>query len=112
MNGVLAPDPARDDPLVDAFVDSYVEWREECNGVRDAYGRWAAGSGARDRRLGEATYRAALDREEAAARVHEQHATRLARHVARLARRNRRWQRWLPRPSAWPLRGSHAGQTR
>lgn len=104
MSGLLAPESSRDDPLVDAFIDSYVEWREECEGVRDAYSRWtAAGPDARDRRLAAATYRAALDREEAAARAHEQDA-------ARLARRHRRRHMRVPRLPAWSVHGIHSAQ--
>jgi hypothetical protein len=29
------------DQLVDETLDAYVEWREECAGVRDAYRRWS-----------------------------------------------------------------------
>ena len=52
--------------LVDEAVLAYVEWREECGAVRDAYGRWA-NAPAREGARVEVAYRAALDREEAAA---------------------------------------------
>jgi hypothetical protein len=58
-----------DKQLVDAATDAYVDWREECAGVWDAYERWthaldidAAGAFA--------AYRAALDREESASHAY------------------------------------------
>jgi hypothetical protein len=56
------------DPRVDAFVESYVDWREECRALEAAYARWErAERPGRD--LAFAAYRAALDREEKAAHV-------------------------------------------
>jgi hypothetical protein len=66
------------DRLVDAFIESYVEWREGCDDLRSAYQRWA-GSAPVDRDLAFVAYRAALDREEKAALVHELRADQLAR---------------------------------
>ena len=51
--------------LIDAAVDSYVDWREESAAVRRAYRRWA-GAARRDRPGAFAAYMAALDREERA----------------------------------------------
>ena len=51
--------------LVDAAVDSYVDWREESAAVRHAYGGWAAAE-RRERPRAFAAYIAALDREERA----------------------------------------------
>jgi hypothetical protein len=63
-------------PLVDEFVESYVCWREACDDVRSAYAGWGKREApARD--LGFGGYRAALDREEQAARVHSDWAERL-----------------------------------
>jgi hypothetical protein len=70
------------DSLVDAYVESYVEWREECVHLRVAYHRWMV-SGALDRDLAFRAYRAALDREEKGAVVHELRAQRLARRARR-----------------------------
>jgi hypothetical protein len=56
------------DPRVDVFVESYVEWREECQSLEIAYARWARSKRA-GRNLAFAAYRAALDREEKAAHV-------------------------------------------
>jgi len=56
---------AVDVALVDAAIDSYVDWREQSAGVRRAYGWWRA-AGAEDRPAAFAAYRTALDREERA----------------------------------------------
>jgi hypothetical protein len=55
--------------VADEFLESYVCWREACEDVRAAYERWGRASPAH-RGLTFETYRAALDREERAARVH------------------------------------------
>jgi hypothetical protein len=53
----------------DAFLDSYVNWREACEDVETAYERWLnCESPRRDFAFGR--YRAALDWEEHAALVH------------------------------------------
>jgi hypothetical protein len=67
----------RRDLDVDAYIESYVEWREECEDLRGAYHRWAI-CGRLDRDLAFRAYRAALDREEKAALVHRSTAERLA----------------------------------
>jgi hypothetical protein len=63
--------------LVDEAVDAYVDWREECATVRDAYERWrraaAVGAGSAF-----AAYRAAVDREERAADIYAEVMGRLA----------------------------------
>lgn len=64
------------DPRIDALIDSYVEWREECETVETAYGRWAQ-SERSEYGLAYTAYRAALDREEKAAAVYRLAATRL-----------------------------------
>src|SRR4051794_9807090 len=70
--------------LADEFIDSYVCWREACEDVRSAYGRWA-GCQPQRRSLGFATYCAALEREERAATIHSEWAERLGA-VARRGR--------------------------
>ena len=70
------------DRLVDACIDSYVEWREECANVESAYHIWA-GSMTPDRRLAFPAYRAALDREEKAALVYEVMVERVASRARR-----------------------------
>jgi hypothetical protein len=62
--------------LVDAFIDAYVAWREQCVEVQTAYDRWIE---ARDPR-GSAfsIYYAELDSEERAARTYRDSAERLA----------------------------------
>ena len=55
--------------LADAFVDSWVSWRESCEEVRGAYWWWRE-CARPQRALAFAGYRAALDREEHAANIH------------------------------------------
>lgn len=55
--------------IVDDAVIAYVEWREESTEVWNAYGSWGSAP-PEDVRRAHATYRAALDREEAAAKVY------------------------------------------
>ena len=62
--------------LADDFVERYLCWREECAAVAIAYGCWR-GAPQRDRTLAFAAYRAALDREEHAARVFRDSAGQL-----------------------------------
>jgi hypothetical protein len=52
--------------LIDAMMDSYVGWREECAAVDKAYRDWLSAR-REDRTVAFATYTAALDREESAA---------------------------------------------
>jgi hypothetical protein len=51
--------------LVDCMMDAYVDWREECAALEDAYDRWA-NADASDAELACAAYGAGLDREERA----------------------------------------------
>jgi hypothetical protein len=55
--------------LVDEVMDAYVDWREECIAVSDAYGGWAAAE-ASDAALAFGAYVAALDIEERASQVY------------------------------------------
>ncbi len=55
--------------LVDELVEAYVDWREACARVNDAYHAWASEIGPRDR-LAFGLYVAALDSEEQAAEVY------------------------------------------
>jgi hypothetical protein len=64
----IAPRP-RQREVVEDVVQAYVEWREESAAVWDAYDRWESAS-AKDKRPADSAYRAALDREEAAARCY------------------------------------------
>jgi hypothetical protein len=75
---MLLDRPSRRDVLVDASSDAYWAWRQECRWVDAAYARWvdAERPGRRFAFLG---YCAALDREEAAARVYESTADHLVR---------------------------------
>jgi hypothetical protein len=55
--------------ILDQATDAYVEWREECAGVRDAYQRWL-NAVRPDAALAFGAYMAALDREERASQVY------------------------------------------
>ena len=55
--------------LVDATILSYVDWREECAAVWDAFDRWASAPAA-DAPTAFSAYRVALDREERAAHAY------------------------------------------
>jgi hypothetical protein len=55
--------------VVEDAAIAYVEWREECTEVWNAYGSWASAP-PEDVQCAHAAYRAALDREEAAAKVY------------------------------------------
>ena len=56
-------------PMLDDAVLAYVQWREECAAVWNAY-RWWESATTEDAVGAHAAYRAALDREEAAATVY------------------------------------------
>jgi hypothetical protein len=62
--------------LADAFVDSWVSWREASEDVRTAY-RWWSECARPERALAFAGYRAALDREQQAASIHWDWAERV-----------------------------------
>jgi hypothetical protein len=68
--------PPHDHPLA-AFVESYVDWREESAALEDAYQRWA-GSADPEREMAFSAYHAALDREEKAAAVYGSAARKIA----------------------------------
>ena len=55
--------------VLDDAVLAFVQWRQECAAVWDAYGRWASAPDA-DHGCAHAAYGAALDREEAAANTY------------------------------------------
>jgi hypothetical protein len=61
---------------VDALLDRYVLWREECESVRLAYTRWGRAEPS-DGRLAYSAYVAALDREEHAARAYADQIRRM-----------------------------------
>jgi hypothetical protein len=75
MSILAEPFPLQLD-VVDAAVDGYVRWREECAGVREAYRRWSS-AGKADWMLAGCAYIAALDREEIAATVYADAMRRL-----------------------------------
>ena len=63
--------------LIDEAMDRYVDWREECAGVEDAYARWSSAPPEASE-LPHAAYSAALDREQSAAGVYRRALDRLA----------------------------------
>lgn len=67
--------------VVDAAIEAYVSWREECADVRDTYRRWSCAPKA-DRMLASSAYIAALDREEIAAIVYAEAMRRLSAECA------------------------------
>lgn len=67
--------------MVDEAMDGYVEWREECVRVWDAYHRWLSAVRP-DAALASRAYVAALDREERAAQVYAGLISRLDRLAA------------------------------
>jgi hypothetical protein len=62
--------------LIDAFIESYVSWREQCAEVQSAYDRWI--SGRDESGLAFSIYNAELDLEERAARAYRDSTERLA----------------------------------
>lgn len=62
--------------IADEFFDSYLRWREACEDLRTAYEVWSR-CAPPQRPLGFMGYRAALEREESAARVHSHRAEQL-----------------------------------
>jgi hypothetical protein len=89
--GALTP-PA---VLVDEALATYIDWREGERGVADAYARWSEAPAAEENRRF-AAYTAALDQEEAAAKVYAESIGEL--------------ERWLGRHSA-PAANHHDGTT-
>jgi hypothetical protein len=64
--------------LVDEAMERYVEWREECIAVGDAYANWTSAP-PDESELPFVAYRAALDREQSAAAVYGSALDRLER---------------------------------
>ena len=87
MHELAMKGPA-DRRLADEAIRVYIDWREECVAVWDAFDRWASADGA-DTRTAFAAYRAALDREECAAGEYADLLARLAAGKAGLAARPR-----------------------
>ena len=85
------PDPDDQERLVDAFIESYVSWREQCAELKSAYASWSSGRGDND--LAFAIYRAELEFEEHAAHVYRESAERLTRASGRDAHTRSRSQR-------------------
>jgi hypothetical protein len=71
----IAPD------VIDRLMEMYVDWREECVWLRDAYERWLSVP-IEERDLAFAAYRAALDREEQASAVYAKQLNEFAHPAA------------------------------
>jgi hypothetical protein len=71
-----APHPA----AIDHLLELYCAWREECAVVQSAYERFCAAPPS-DRTLAYAAYRAALDREAAAAEMYSEQIARVSSRV-------------------------------
>jgi hypothetical protein len=78
MRTVVSSDSAFARRSIDALLELYVCWREECYAVRYAYQRWSEADRGQ-RRLAYAGYIAALDREEHAARAYADQTERASR---------------------------------
>jgi hypothetical protein len=63
--------------LVDSMISAYIDWREACRLVHDAYRSWAGGTGPSDR-IAFWRYTAALDAEERAAELYASLVQRVA----------------------------------
>jgi hypothetical protein len=70
--------------IIDAMMDRYVSWREECAAVEKSYRDWL-GARREDRTVAFAVYAAALDREEYAASAYRRLVEDAERHVSTLA---------------------------
>jgi hypothetical protein len=95
------------DRLVDETLDAYVEWREECAGVRDAYRRWSSAP------LSEVTdafreYLTALEYEEHAADRYAQLIRRVSQHASVRPRNQRDERHWRSARAWWRTRGGVA----
>ena len=66
----------RKNALIDQAMERYVEWREECATVSDAYASWT-NAPTEETDLPFAAYTAALDREQSAATVYGRALERL-----------------------------------
>jgi hypothetical protein len=71
---------ARRRAVVDGALAAYTAWREQCSAVQHAYRQWASASKADEPDAFEA-YRAALDREEGAAKRYARLIPRAGHHV-------------------------------
>ena len=80
MRTMISTDSALGRRSIDALLELYVCWREECNAVQQAY-QWWADSDREQRGLAYAGYVAALDREEHAAHAYAQQLDTIERHA-------------------------------
>ena len=66
--------------LIDGLMDAYVDWRNACARVSDAYRSWGLDTGSRAR-VTFGRYMAALDAEESAAEAYATAITRVSRRL-------------------------------
>jgi hypothetical protein len=66
--------------LIDGLMDAYVDWRNACARVNDAYRSWGLDTGSRDR-VTFVRYMAALDAEERAAQAYATAVRRVNRRL-------------------------------
>jgi hypothetical protein len=78
MRTVVSSDSAPSRWSIDALLETYVCWREECHAVRQAYQGWVEAERGQ-RGLAYAGYVAVLDREEQAARAYADQVERVGR---------------------------------
>jgi hypothetical protein len=78
LKAVTTRDAAISEDAVDALIEHYVSWREECVAVRTAYQDWAE-AGRAQREVAYVQYAAALNREEQAAHRYAQQVGWVAR---------------------------------
>jgi hypothetical protein len=81
--------------LVDETLDAYVEWRDECAEVRDAYRRWSTAPQSHATDAFD-EYLAALDNEEHAANLYAQLIRRIRRRVSVRPWNQRTERPWRP----------------
>ncbi|HEV7584262.1 MAG TPA: hypothetical protein VGO14_00625 [Solirubrobacteraceae bacterium] len=67
--------------LVHAAMDAYLGWRDQCDAVREAYGRWTAAADEKGAALAYERYATALDGEERASELY----AGLVRHAASIS---------------------------
>jgi hypothetical protein len=74
---------------LDGLMEAYVDWREECLALHNAYERWSSVP-LDERNVAFAAYRAALDREEQASSVYAERTHLVADELASRRRPLRR----------------------
>jgi cation transport regulator ChaC len=96
--------------LVDELMGAYVDWREECLALDNAYERWS-NVPLDERNIAFAAYRAALDREEQASSVYAERTHLVAEELER-SRKPLRWLRTRARRQRVPASAAAAASSR